>query len=170
MIKVKISSVSEHNYQKLYTAIGRGAEEFNNRSYFQHAGFTSLPKANTVGIVIEDGNTFTMVATADPSSSRPTLASAGDAAIYSDADTYVMVKDDGEIEIANENNSITLKANGDIEIGNANLDKLVKQAVLTTLAAHTHPVSGAVAGVSTDAGMIALPTAPGNFTQNTEAD
>ena len=109
MIKVKVSSVSEHTYQKLFSGIGRANEEFNNRSYFQHAGFTSLPKANTVGIVIEEGNTFTMVATADPSSSRPTLASAGDAAIYSDADTYVMVKDDGEIEIANENNSITLR-------------------------------------------------------------
>lgn len=79
------------------------------------------------------------------------------------------LKNDGSAVLSNDNNSVTLKVNGDIELGKSSLDSLVKSAVLGTIANHTHPVSGAVAGPSTDPAMIALPTAPGNKTQKTEA-
>lgn len=121
MIKVKIVSITENDYQKLYTGIGRANEEFNDRSYFQHAGFTSLPKANTIGIVIEDGNTYTMVATADPLADRPALTDKTDVAIYSNAERYVMIKADGEIMIANENGFVNLKPDGTVDINGGNL-------------------------------------------------
>lgn len=79
------------------------------------------------------------------------------------------LKNDGSALIRNDNNSITLKVNGDIELGKSSLDSLVKAVTLSPIAVHTHPVSGAVAGPSTDPAMIALPTAPGNKTQKTEA-
>jgi phage gp45-like len=121
MIKVKIISVTDDDYQKLFTAIGRGNEEFNNRSYFQHAGFTSIPKVNTVGIVFEEGNTYTMVATADPLADRPTLTNEKDVAIYADANKYIKISADGTIEVSNGNGNITMSASGDVDINNGNL-------------------------------------------------
>jgi len=154
--------------QKLFSTDTTVVNKFSKRPIIGNVGFTSLAPEGSLGVVIKDGDNYTCIAS--ESLDRPLLLNAGDAAVYSSETVFIKVLANGEITIENNNNSITLKANGDIEIGNANLDKLVKKAVLTTLAAHTHPVSGAVAGISTDAGMIALPTAPGNFTQNTEAD
>jgi phage gp45-like len=141
MIKVKIISVTDNDYQKLFTAVGRGNEEFNNRSYFQHSGFTSIPKANDIGIVIEEGNTYTMVATAGPLDDRPELSNEGDVAIYASAEKYVMVKDDGEIVIKNDaisGGKITIKTNGDIELGSSSLSALIKDTIITKFNTHTH--------------------------------
>ena len=55
------------------------------------------------------------------------------------------------------------------QLGGSGLDALVKDAVLPTLVAHTHPVSGAVAIASTDPAMITLATDPGNKTQKVTA-
>lgn len=164
VIKCGISSVTDGDFQKVVNGIGRSNEEINNRSYFQHVGFSSIPPAGSVGILIEDGDNLTLIASADPIANRPTLSNEKDAAMYADADKYIKILANGDIEAANNNNKIILKANGDIELGSASLEYLVKDAVLSTLQAHTHPVSGAVALASTDAGMLVLSTAPGNKT------
>ena len=163
--KCGIVSVTDGTFQKVLQAIGRSNEEINDRSYYQHVGFTSIPPAGSVEIIVADGDNLTMIASADPLDSRPELSNEKDVAVYADADKYVKILAGGDIEVANNNNKITLKANGDIELGSASLDDLVKSAVLSTLQNHTHPVSGAVAGVSTDPGMVILSTAPGNKTQ-----
>lgn len=164
VFKCKITDVTDGDYQKKINAIGRPNEEINNRSYFQHVGFTSIPPAGSVGILIAEGDNLTVIASADPIASRPTLSNQKDVAMYADADKYIKILANGDIEASNNNNKIVLKANGDIELGSADLANLVKDAVLSTLQSHTHPVSGAVAIASTDAGMIVLSTAPGNKT------
>ena len=140
-IKVKISSVTDGTNQKLYSGVGRAEEEFNNRSYFQHVGFSSIPKEGSVGIVFKEDNTFTMVASTDTSSDRPVLSNAGDVCIYSDADKYVKVAADGEITITNSavsGGKIVIKANGDIEIGSASLASLMTDSIITKFNTHTH--------------------------------
>lgn len=169
IIKCKFLDCTDGEYQKIMNAIGVPNEEINNRSYFQHFGFSSIPQAPCVGIGIIYDNQITFFASADPASYRPALSS-GETCIYADADKYIKLKTTGEIVIKNNNNTITLKADGDIEIGASNLASLVKDAVLNTLKLHTHPVAGAVANASTDTGMLALDTAPGNKTQNVQAD
>lgn len=121
LIKTKISSVADGANQKIYNGIGRANEELNNRSYFQHVGFSSIPRANAVGIVLSEDDTYSMIATTDTSSDRPVLSSAGDVCIYADADKFVKVAADGAITIINDNGSIVLKANGQIDLNNGNL-------------------------------------------------
>lgn len=144
IIKAKIQSVTDGEYQKILNAIGLPSEEINSRSYFQHCGFSSIPKQNTVGIAIIYGNQVTFFASADPASSRPTLSSEGDVCIYSDADKYVKILSTGEIKAGNNNNSITLKADGDIEIGSSSLKKLLTEDAASLYNTHTHndPASG----------------------------
>jgi len=170
LIKITVSSATESNLYKKISASGNIGEEITERPYFQHRGFTSLPKEDDLAVALVDGNQVTLIGSVDSLTTRPELSSEGDVAIYVDTDKYVKIEADGKITVKNNNSTITLKANGDIELGTSSLDSLVKSAVLSTLAAHTHPVSGAVAGVSTDTGMVALATAPGNKTQSVEAE
>lgn len=170
IIKGKIISVTDGEYQKVLTAIGVPNEEITNRSYFQHVGFSSIPRANSVGIGIMYDNQITFFASAEPLTDRPTLNNPGDTCIHSDENIYIKINANGDIGIVNENNSITINANGSINIGGSNLDALVKDAVLPTLRDHEHPISGGVAIKSTDAAMLVLDTAAGNKTQNVQAD
>ncbi len=169
VIKCKIISVTDGEYQKIVDAIGRASsEEINDRSYFQHVGFTSIPPADTVGVMITDGNNYTMIATADPSASRPALSNEKDVAIYADADNYIKINGDtGEITVENDNNKITLKANGDIEIGGSGLKKLMTESMITAYNTHVH------SGVTVGAGSTGVPTAllstAAHATQKTEA-
>jgi phage gp45-like len=165
MFKCIITDVTDGDYQKVVNALGRPNEQIVNRSYFQHVGFTSIPPEGSIGIIIHEDNNLSMIATADPATNRPALTNERDVAVYADANKYIKIDVDGKIEIKNNNNTITLKANGDIELGKAALDALVKAAALSPLAIHTHPVSGAAAGPSTDPAMAALTTTPGNKTQ-----
>lgn len=151
-MKVKIVDVTDGDYQKIFNAIGRPNEELNNRSYFQHVGFSSIPKAGTIGIVIKDGDNYTMIATTDESADRPALSNELDMCIYADADKYIKILATGEIEIANDNNKITLKENGDIELGSASLKKLIHEDIITAMNAHTH------SGVTIGAGVTGPPT------------
>ena len=121
LIKVKIISVADDTNQKKFTALGRANEEFNDRSYYQHVGFSSIPRVDANGIVIKSGETYTMVATTDKSSNRPVLSNAGDVVVYADADKYIKVAVDGAITIINDNGSIKLKATGQVDINDGNL-------------------------------------------------
>ena len=169
VIKCKIISVSEGEYQKIFSAIGRtSSEEINSRSYFQHVGFSSRPPADAVGIILTDGNNYTMIATADPAASRPTLTNEKDSCIYADADKYVMCKSGGDIEVANNNNKIILKSNGDIEIGDGTLKQLVHEDVFTAMNAHTHP--DPVAGITGPPTYTPVLSKAAHCTQKTKAE
>jgi len=141
VIKVKILDVTDDTEQKIYNAIGRPNEELTERSYFQHVGFTSIPRANSVGIVLQDGENYTLIATTDTDSDRPTLSSSGDTALYSDSDKYIKIAATGEITIQNgaaSGGKITLKTNGDIEIGSTSLLKLINENFQTLYNNHGH--------------------------------
>ncbi|MCK5450251.1 MAG: phage baseplate assembly protein [Candidatus Omnitrophica bacterium] len=144
IIKCKISSVTDGDYQKIVNGIGRPNEEITERSYFQHVGLTSIPPVDSVGVALIDGNNVSVIATADSQASRPALTNEKDVAIYADADKYVKIVAGGDIEIANNNNSIILKANGDIELGGLSLRKLMTEDIITKYNTHVHvdPVSG----------------------------
>ena len=170
VIECQIVTVSEDDYQKLFSAIGRPNEEFNDRSYYQHFGFSSLPPANSRGIVISDGDNYTMIATEVSSTEKPSLSAEKDTCIYSDADKYVMCKSGGDIEIANNNNKIILKANGDIELGDGTLKQLVHEDVFTAMNAHTHTggtLGGGLTGPPTYTPVLAKAT---HCTQKTWAE
>jgi len=170
--KVNIISVVEDSSTvvKVCNATGVLGEQITNRAYIGQAGFSHIPNGNDIGIMFQDRNTIVILAS--EGESRPYLDNELDTVMYSDADKYIKISNDGDITATNGSNTITLKANGDIELGASNLDKLVKEAVLSTLALHTHPVSGAppVAIASTDPAMLTLTTDPGNKTLNTKAD
>lgn len=155
VIKCKITSVVDGIFQKIYSAIGKtAADTITDRSYFQHVGFTSLPRADAVGIVLKDGQTLTMIATSDQDTDRPAMSAEGDCAVYADADKYVKIDAGGEITVKNNNNTITLKANGDIELGAASLKKLMTEDMIAVFNAHTH------AGVTVGAGVTGTTATP----------
>lgn len=136
--KVNIVSVSEDDLNKIFSAIGMGSGEYTNRSFYQHVGFTSKPKPDTIGLVLKSGDNYTMIASTDSKTDRPELSNDKDVAIYSDADKYVKINAGGDIEISNNNNTITLKANGGIELGTGILSKIIKETIITKYNTHTH--------------------------------
>lgn len=174
IIKAKIISVTDGNYQKIVNAIGRPNEEIVNRSYFQHFGFTSRPPSGAVGIFIEDRNNLTMIASevkailpeGGENPERPEMLNEGDAALYSSVDTYVKVskedediritngnknqirlKSTGEVEIWNSDARLKVLANGDIELGNTPLKSLMTEDIIAKFNTHTHNESGSVTDV-----------------------
>ncbi len=81
MIRCLISAVVE-GVIKRFSASGRVDETFESREYFQHYGFTSRPKANAEGIIINAGNHYIMIAS-DDRRYRIALED-GEAALYDD--------------------------------------------------------------------------------------
>lgn len=181
VIKCKVTSIEDQEYQKLFNAIGRPNEEIVNRSYFQHVGFTSIPPAGSVGILIIDGDNISMIASADqfPTESekgRPQLSNERDVAIYADQDKFIKISANGDIDIRNNGNRIMLKANGDIELGLTNLKKLLNEAAKDLYNNHGHDyvVSGSpfITSKPTTAAIAAAVPAPmgtSHMTDKTEA-
>lgn len=130
IIKCKVTTIADGDYQKVVNAIGRPNEEIVNRSYFQHVGFTSRPPTDTVGIIIDDGNNLTMIASADPLASRPELANEKDVAIYTDADNYIKINGDTD--------DIKINSEGKIEIGITAFAKVLVEAAATLYNNHGH--------------------------------
>ena len=168
VIKFNISSVVEGVWQKIINGIGRGpSEQIVNRSYFQHAGFTSKPKVNSVGIAIVDNDNITTIATTEHEDDRYVLQGNDYAAIYSGSDKYIKLDTDGKIEASNGNGKLILKANGDIALGEGVLSALMTESFINKFLTHIHPVSGAVT-------LVPNPTVPpvsiaADTTQNTKA-
>jgi phage gp45-like len=143
IIKCKVGSVADGEFQKTITGNARPNEEINLRSYFQHVGFSSIPREDSVAIGIIYGDNVTFFGTAEPVTERPKLFNAGDVCIYSDEDKYIKILASGNIEASNGNGSITLKANGDIELGSgAGLQKLLNESAATIFNAHVHADHG----------------------------
>lgn len=156
MIKGLITNVTDGDYQKVVNGIGRPNEEINSRSYFQHTGFTSLPKANSRGIFIVDGENVTCIASADALADRPALSNEKDVAVYSDSDNYMKI--DGDTD------NIRINSEGNIEIGIATFSKVLVEAAKTLYNNHGHDyvVSGApfITGKPTTSIIAALVPAP----------
>ena len=160
MIKVLIKSVVDSGIGKLFSAIGALGSEYNNRSLWQHWGFSSIPKANSQGIVIKQGNNITCIATEAEESDKPVLNVEGDVAIYTSSNVFIKISADGTIEI---------KGNGttnSIKIGSGSFQQLLTASVLSVLETATMPIVGAVAGPYI-AGTFTGP--PGNKTSETVA-
>lgn len=130
MIKCKIVSVKDGEFQKIISGIGRSGEEITERSYFQHVGFSSIPPADSVGVILTDGSNYTMIASADPSASRPALSNSKDVAIHADADNYIKI--DGDTD------DIRINSEGKIEIGIATFTKVLVEAAATLYNNHGH--------------------------------
>jgi hypothetical protein len=130
---VKITSISD---QARLFAGNSPVGDYQDRTFIQQSGFTSHPPARAFGIVLVEDNACYLISTSDDQ--KPSVPNERDTAIYSDADKYVMVKADGDIEIANNNNKITLRANGDIELGSGTLQKLLNKAAMDIYNVHTH--------------------------------
>ena len=139
MIRINISSVAEASVTKKFSGSGRLSDDtYVDRPFFQQTGFTSIPKADTKGIAEIIGNQVIMIATSDEQADRPVLSSETDVAIYADADKYIKIAADGEIEASNGSGKIILKANGDIELGEGTLKKLLNEAAATLYNNHGH--------------------------------
>ena len=168
--KVSIQSITETDKQQMLDAIGRAGEEITGRSSFQHIGFHSTPKQDSIGFLVADGDNLTMIASSDSAADRPDNLE-DSTTIYRDKDKYIKIAKSGDVTVANKNNKLILNSDGSIEIGGdalATLKALCTEDILSTLQVHTHPVAGALASPSTDPAMLILSTDPGNKTVDTK--
>jgi phage gp45-like len=96
MVRVIIKSVWE-GVIKRFSATGRPGEEFINREYFQHYGYTSRPLPGAEGIIIRDGNHIIMIGSDDR---RYRVAiEEGEVALYDDQGQVIRLKRGKEIHI-----------------------------------------------------------------------
>jgi phage gp45-like len=99
MIRAIVISVIE-GVIKIFTATGRkdavgGLEQFDQREYLQHYGFTSRPKAGAELIIVREGNHLVAIAS-DDRRYRLHIAE-GEAALYDDQGQVVVLKRGKEI-------------------------------------------------------------------------
>ncbi len=108
MIRARVKSVLEGAIKR-FSAYGRPDEEFADREYFQHYGFTSRPLADGEMIVIRDGNHVVAIASDDR---RYRIAlEAGEVAIYTDEGDHVRLKRGQEIYVKSGNKVMVDAAN-----------------------------------------------------------
>lgn len=151
-----VVSVTEGDPGKVADGTARTPnEKFPALTYYQHVGFSSLPKADAVGVLIHKNCNYYLIATADAQASRPALSDPGDVCIYTDKDNYIKIAADGSIEIKtagkavsinNGAGSIMLKANGDVEIGSTPV-KLATQAGQTQVGVILNQIAAYINGI-----------------------
>jgi len=157
LIYVEIESVTN---AKLVTGTGN-ADQILERPMFQACGFTSIPKAGTLALTSIERDQVIVIGTQDTVSDRPVLSSEKDVAIYADADKYIKISADGEIEASNGFGKIILKADGDIELGNGNLKNLINSSFQAVFNDHVHNFIAAPSGAfSTSKPVVILGTEP----------
>ena len=96
MIRALISSVVEGAIKR-FSAAGRPGEQFDDREYLQHYGFTSRPLPGAEGVLICDGNHVVMVAS-DDRRYRIQMVD-GEVALYTDEGDKIHLKRGRIIEI-----------------------------------------------------------------------
>lgn len=122
LIQIEVSGgVTESNYQKLLNGEGRLQEEITARPYYQHTGFTSIPKDGSRCVGFIDGNQVTIVASADLEADRPLLSNAKDVAIYADKTKFIKIAADGVITIDNGTGKIVMGTDGQVNINEGSL-------------------------------------------------
>ena len=166
MLKIRITDVTQGDESSVVNGIGRPNEEIVERPLVQQSGFSSIPRAGSIGIALQEGENIKIIGTTDIDTKRPALGSGGDVSVHNDADRYIVIIGnyiklkyydsiitlDGNVTLESPSNTITLKANGDIEIGNTALKKLITEDILSVLTAHTH------AGVTVGGGVTSAAT------------
>jgi len=100
MIRGILSSCIE-GVIKLFSASGRPGEQFDQREYLQHYGFTSRPKPGAELVIICDGNHIVAIAS-DDRRYRLHIAE-GEAALYDHLGQRILLKADGSIEVVGIN-------------------------------------------------------------------
>lgn len=96
MIRARIKAVVEGAIKR-FSAFGRPDEEFSDREYFQHYGFTSRPLADGEMVVIREGNHIVAIASDDR---RYRLAlEAGEVALYTDEGDKIHLRRGRRIEV-----------------------------------------------------------------------
>lgn len=106
MKRVFIDSVLEGE-PKTFRGTGfNDNDTYESRPYFQHVGFSSIPKEDSEGIIIQNGNAIYLIATQDPQGNRPVLEDEGDTCVYTDSDNYIKIAADGSITVISKGKSI----------------------------------------------------------------
>jgi len=131
---------------KRFFAIGRVNEEFNNREFWQHYGFTSVPKEGANALILTQGNRIYMIAS-DDIRYRIQLQE-GEVALYTDEGDNIVLKRGNIIEI-NAKNKVVVNASsevdiksGSINLGEGILSSLMKDSIIEKYNAHIHNGSG----------------------------
>lgn len=108
--------------------IGDEVDQYAKRSYFQHRGFYSIPRATEsvpAGLLpdqiifLKTDNTYVGIASEGDPGYKPALLFDGDTAIYSDGGTWVKVLADGTVKCqANALSIILMEPDGTITLQN----------------------------------------------------
>jgi len=143
--KASIKTVKQTDLQQQINAVGRGGEEINERSLYGAVGLYTEPKEGDIGVIITDEDSVSMVAVTDKAENRPDDLE-NTTTLYKNKDSYVKIKDSGEIIIANSSNRVILKSNGDIELGDSALKALVNESFKDEFDNHVHNFIAAPSG------------------------
>jgi len=107
--------------------LGEGdTDSYSNRSYFQHDGFYSIPRSESVVgagdgdeiIFVKADNTYVAIASASAASLKPALTSEGDSCIYYNAEIFVAVLADGTVRIQSKGGLFLMEPDGVISMEN----------------------------------------------------
>lgn len=97
MVRVIIRSVWE-GVIKRFSATGRPGEEFTDREYFQHYGYTSRPKAGAEGIIDDSVRNHIILVGTDDRRYRVAIEE-GEVALYDDQGQVIRLRRDKEVHI-----------------------------------------------------------------------
>ncbi len=142
-MKALINTITGKGFDKLFEGNGALGGDYKDRQLFQQAGFTSVPREGSQGVVLKRGENYICVATADDPSNVPELQNAGDVAIYASTDYLIKISVSGEIEIKGNGNA------GSITLGTGVVDNLMKVTIVAKYNAHTHVAPSGTTGVPT---------------------
>jgi len=152
-----------------FSGTGLPGQTIRNREIVQHWGCSTNPPEGCHCIMLKSGNSIVSIAEDFPGSGPELNALGGAACLWSDADHYVLVKQDGSIVVKTDQ-SVTVESE-DIRLGSGVellIKKMVTQEFLTAYNAHIHPdpVSG-FSGVPTV--LLVGPAAEAVITQKTRS-
>lgn len=112
LIRTILKSITEGAIKR-FTGDGRSGEDFTDREYLQHYGFTSRPINGAEGLALVDGNTVYLIAS-DDRTFRLAIAD-GEVALYTDEGDHIHFKRGNEIEIQS-GGTVTITAAVDVTV------------------------------------------------------
>ncbi len=150
-MKTIIKSAVQSTFGFVVDTIGGLGSEYNQRQYFQHAGFISILDDDAQVVMLKEGNNIMGVASADNKDKIPVISAKRDVAIYAGKDKFVMVLANGDIKITGTG-TIEIEGSGlpdSIKIGGGSLANLVKDSIINAYNTHTHVAPSGTTGVPT---------------------
>lgn len=160
---VKLSAAADNELMPSVTVTDDDGTVNTTEPLWSSYGIVALPKDGTIALTVRDGQITHVIATTGES--RPTLTDEGDVAVYSNSGTYLLLKDNGNVEIHGDS----------IKLG-ASTKALITTDLITAFNSHTH--AGVTSGLATTAVPSPLitdvsPSPPGSVsvaTTKTEAE